>query len=520
MRKTLLVLSLLVAPALLAQTADLEIIRFNLSATLTETGQRFALDVAWRNNGPNPARFVNVKVTGTPVPFYVQSVAKTGWPCYPTPDGTSFSCQNLQLDPGAEAELVLQMLTPPVAGPFTLRANIFAEQTDPNPANNTRETTATIAAGPVVDLAVSPTAQTQLATAGAQVTMPLNIANNSSTAVDQVFLYLSVPVSFDIPVFSAQGAGWTCSGLPYGPQAVICTRPRLNAGENAPITVTTTAPATDGSFTITGRLRGQGHSDPFGGNDLATLTVQVGSSEEPPPPVDEWHAVLIPLIGPDAPGLNGSLWRTEVTALVSADASPDVRLCGLSPACGTVPLPVRVPFNVQQTLPQYFSGGLGHIIYVRPADEPNLHINSRVYDVSRSEQTAGAEIPIVREREFRSTRVSLVGIPVAPQYRHTLRVYALDAQGSEPVRVSVYAGDETTPRATNVFPLFVGEQVLTPMRPATPGVIQLDLQQFVNLTGVETIRVDVEPVNAGLRLWSFVSVTNNDTHHVTTFTQN
>jgi hypothetical protein len=31
------------------------------------------------------------------------------------------------------------------------------------------------------------------------------------------------------------------------------------------------------------------------------------------------------------------------------------------------------------------------------------------------------------------------------------------------------------------------------------------------------LRVDIEPLDPTLRLWSFVSVTNNDTHHVTTF---
>jgi hypothetical protein len=33
------------------------------------------------------------------------------------------------------------------------------------------------------------------------------------------------------------------------------------------------------------------------------------------------------------------------------------------------------------------------------------------------------------------------------------------------------------------------------------------------------VRVDIVPFDAGLKLWSFVSVTNNETHHVTTFSQ-
>jgi hypothetical protein len=525
MRKILLALSLVAAPALFAQTADVRITKMNLSVTPESTSQRVSLDIGWRNEGPNPARFVNVKVTGTPTPFYLQSVATTGWPCYPTPDGSSFSCQNLQLNPGAEAALVLQILTPPTPGTFTLRVEISAEQGDPQPANNSIEVVLPLQAAPSADLSITPSAQTLITTAGAQVSLPLNVMNGGTNAVNQPVVYLSVPVTTDMPLFTAEGAGWTCGGLPYGPQAVICTRPRLNAGENAPLTVRTTATPADGTLTISARVRGEGHSDPFTGNDGATLTVQVGTPEEPPPPPEQWSQILIPLIGADAPGQDNSLWRTEVTALIASDTQIEVHpgFCELLPGCLTIlPLPLRKPFNAYQQLAGFTSGALGQFIYVAPANEPRLHLNSRVYDVSRSEQTAGSEIPIARARDFRSTLVSLVGIPVAPQYRHTLRVYDLDGRAGGQVTIHVYADDETTPRATVVRALTLpsGARSTIQERPTHPAVLQIDLAHIASLTGAETVRVDIEPFDAGLRLWSFVSVTNNDTHHVTTFSLN
>jgi hypothetical protein len=39
----------------------------------------------------------------------------------------------------------------------------------------------------------------------------------------------------------------------------------------------------------------------------------------------------------------------------------------------------------------------------------------------------------------------------------------------------------------------------------------------MSLQGIDTLRVDVRPITEGTRIWSFVSVTNNETHHVTTF---
>lgn len=524
MRKTLLLLSLLLAPLLFAQTADVRITKFQLSTTPDSTGDRFSLDLVWRNEGPNPARFVNVKVTGTPIPFYIQSAATTGWPCYPTPDGSSFSCQNLQLNAGAQAELVLLVLSPATPGPFTLRAEVSAEQADPQPANNVVQTTMELAAGPSADLALTPTAQTLITTAGAQVSLPLNVTNSGANGVNNVIAYLSVPVTENIPVFTAEGSGWTCQGIPYGPQAVVCTRARLNAGESAPLTVRTTAPVADGNFTITGRVRGEGHSDPFTGNDGATLTVQVGTTTEPPLPPPLWSQILIPLIGPDAPGLGGSLWRTEVTALIASDTPIEVRptFCELVLSCGPPSPPLRRPFNAYQQIAGILPGALGQFIYVAPSDESKLYLNSRVYDVSRSEQTAGSEIPIVRARDFRGTTVSLVGIPVAPEYRHTLRIYDLDGRAGARVMIHVYADDETTPRASVLQSLTLPAGAITTIqdRPTHPAVLQVDLAQLASFADADTVRVDVEPFDEGLKLWSFVSVTNNETHHVTTFSQN
>lgn len=48
-------------------------------------------------------------------------------------------------------------------------------------------------------------------------------------------------------------------------------------------------------------------------------------------------------------------------------------------------------------------------------------------------------------------------------------------------------------------------------------LLQIDPAQLANLDGADMMRVDVEPLTPGIKIWAFVSVTDNDTHHVTTF---
>ncbi len=259
-------------------------------------------------------------------------------------------------------------------------------------------------------------------------------------------------------------------------------------------------------------------------NDAATLTVRVGEDDEQPAPV-VWKARLLPVLGADIPGADGALWRSEVTALLLDDMALAIRpnVCDFADGgCGSPQLPLFEPFNAYAARMIGFAGdAVGQFVYVREEFDAKLHMNARVYDVSRQEETAGAEMPIPRGDDFTSAPVSIAGIPVAPQYRHTLRIYDLDARAGGQVQIRIYANQETTPRTTFVRALSVpaGAKLLPIGEPSHPGVIQLQLGQHINLAGVQSVRVDVEPLDAGLRLWSFVSVTNNDTHHVTTFSQ-
>jgi hypothetical protein len=515
MRKILLTLSFLLASSLFAQTADLQFLSASPSVTPTTTGVRFAMFARWRNDGPNAAHAVRLTVTGSPTPFFIVSVATSGWPCYSSPEGNNYTCVQDEFAAGGEAELVLQMFAPSTPGPFNLRLEIHSAETDPNPDNNTAQLSSVLTAAPSADLSISPTSQLHRADAGSDITIPILVANNGATRVRNVATVLMLPFTANtVPPLAATGEGWSCLHPPYGPQAVLCTRLSLEAGEVAPLTVTTTAPAAGTTFTVNARVGGEDYSDPSPANNAAAATITSTAEAE------SWSRVLLPLVGPDAPGTNGALWRTQVTALIASDTAINIEPlpCDV-PACTVAALPLRTPFDVfQQGLAKFAANGLGHFLYVHSDDEGKLHVNARVYDVSRSTETAGSEIPIVHEADFTNGRISLLGIPVASQYHHTLRIYDFDGRAGAEVSIRFYAGLETTPRLS-VTRTLTGPSTAHTVAggPVQPATIQLEVGQLLALGGIDTLRVDIEPLDPTVRLWSFVSVTNNDTHHVTTF---
>jgi len=72
-----------------------------------------------------------------------------------------------------------------------------------------------------------------------------------------------------------------------------------------------------------------------------------------------------------------------------------------------------------------------------------------------------------------------------------------------------------------------GEKVIGLRPPApgdtgrSPGYAEIgDLSQIAPLGNASRLAVEVEPLTPGLRIWSFVSVTNNETEHVTIITPN
>lgn len=300
--------------------------------------------------------------------------------------------------------------------------------------------------------------------------------------------------------------GWTCTEF-----VTECSRPALGAGESAPITVGF-VPVVETVLAVSAKAGAEHPYDPNPADNEAVVTVAVGDASK-------WERVLLPVVLHALPGLNGSLWETEVTAVLDSEAAGIFpRECART-SCLT-PIPLRVPFQPSLYGILVPSSRPARFLYSAAGQMDRVTLNTRVRDLNRTSETWGTEIPAVRERDFRTTPITLVPLPVDPLFRTTVRVYDFDARAGAQVAIHVYADQEATPRTTLVrtFTTWPGA-VTTVSLPEYPGYVQFDLGEAgAALAGAETAWLRIEPRTEGLRFWAFASVTNNPTGHVTTVT--
>ncbi|HYR26952.1 MAG TPA: hypothetical protein VEU30_00715 [Thermoanaerobaculia bacterium] len=361
-----------------------------------------------------------------------------------------------------------------------------------------------LAASRSADLTVDSPASVRLGR-GARVTTVFGIRNDGPDEARN--LTATFGVSWDAASrVAASGPGWNCTGY-------VCTRASLAAGESAPITVDLTAPSDRDAFIgVSLSLFAAENTDRTGSGAITYYYVGDEAS---------WRMMLLPVSTQPLAGANNSRWQTDLTMFLRASHEVEIEPDGCEPGAPecqwTGEPPRRVPFDPRKVWLATFGGT--QFVYVRAADFENVRMNARVYDANRAAETAGAEIPIPRDDEFTSGTIALLNIPVAPEYRHTLRIYDDRGRDGTSVVIRVYAGAETEPRVTRTESLRLtqpAEFASTAQLPVHPAIAQFDLRQLLPLEGISSLRVEIEPADPAARIWSFISITNNETHHVTT----
>jgi hypothetical protein len=136
--------------------------------------------------------------------------------------------------------------------------------------------------------------------------------------------------------------------------------------------------------------------------------------------------------------------------------------------------------------------------------DPAVHLGARLRDLSRNTSSAGIEIPLVREADFRADEIDLNAIARDPGFRITLRVYGLDA------------GGEVTLEQLDVKGNLLSTTVVSLAPPAVPGLLAGYAQIAIDTTPDTTpIRLRIRPRTSNLRIWALASITNNVTSEVT-----
>jgi IPT/TIG domain len=237
-------------------------------------------------------------------------------------------------------------------------------------------------------------------------------------------------------------------------------------------------------------------------------------------PQEAFDAVLLPVFTTPIPGAFGSEFRTDFRArLVNGDRAeiyglryPCIVTCiqtGDEAYLLTAAFPDADPENTEPT------GNPGTFFYLPKTQAGRLSMNLRAYDTSRSAENFGTEIPIVRLSDFATgyDSITLIGVPSDPRFRNTLRIYGYGDMGTPViVRIANAAGTVLSERTVT---LQAQENIYR------PGYVQIS--DFPAAAGVLTVTVDVphSPLSAPIPppdRWAFISVTNNETQHITLIT--
>lgn len=167
-------------------------------------------------------------------------------------------------------------------------------------------------------------------------------------------------------------------------------------------------------------------------------------------------------------------------------------------------------------------------LYVERVGSGLIQFNLRVLNTTR--QTFGAEIPIVRENDLFTDRLSLLNVPdpdgrtaFGRGFRKTLRIYAFDAVEPEDFLIVVYREfgfDQyellETIRVSTSAADYLGTSV-----PMIPSLVQIDnFLDGVPFSGSSPYRVEIRALDPDVRFWAMISLTDNATGHTAVITPN
>lgn len=218
-------------------------------------------------------------------------------------------------------------------------------------------------------------------------------------------------------------------------------------------------------------------------------------------PYDVFDPILFPIFTGPVHGAYDSEFHT--TPLVAPRNGDTVTLYGVDTSCTLIDPPIRPtdPFYLQDSIELIpdCNEATGRLFYVEKGRSDSLAANLRVADVSRSSSDHGVEIPVIRREQFRE-RITLLGVPLDPRFRNTLRIYGLN-RGPELLQVNIGRQQTINLQLQNSGDMFQPSYVSFSDFPA----------------GIGTVTVQIY---AGTPIWAFVSVTNNDTQRITTITPN
>jgi hypothetical protein len=233
-----------------------------------------------------------------------------------------------------------------------------------------------------------------------------------------------------------------------------------------------------------------------------------------PVAADEYERLLLPVSPSIVYCGYHSKFDTRLVVYNGRDRTVD-RFCtdsmcgGLASNTGTVVVGQNVPVPVPG------------FIYVPKGEADGIEMSLVVEssETTRAEERSYTALPVVRESEFRADKIQIVGVRLDDGFRKTLRIYGLDGLSSAQVRVRVYDIASATPAWEHEYTLYPQVGLNAQGLAAAPSFnMECDLTGYVGSSYERPVRVELEPITPGARIWGFVSVTNNITQTFYTVT--
>ncbi|MDB4982496.1 MAG: hypothetical protein JWM82_3248 [Myxococcales bacterium] len=245
-------------------------------------------------------------------------------------------------------------------------------------------------------------------------------------------------------------------------------------------------------------------------------------AQQPPRP-EAMDRALLPITVRDLPGAFGTRWTTDLWFKIDGNARiayvPSLPISFCDPPCPDLFVYDPDTSFVRDFYRTHATEPPGMLIYIDRATAATQHFSLRLQETTGAIRMEALQLPVVPESDFRGDGIQILGIPAKSSTRAMLRVYGIDPDLLGDVRVRAFRETESVPQAL-VFDRTVSLRVMQVVHlvgeqpfKLRPPAAELNLADLVP-AGMDGVRLELTPLTAGLRIWGFVSLTDNVTQQV------
>jgi len=282
------------------------------------------------------------------------------------------------------------------------------------------------------------------------------------------------------------------------PAPLLCTSATVNV-DGQPATVVSSSPT---DVVVIAPPHAAGAVDVTLTHDASTSTATAALDffdfDKTPDP-----AFFEPVLFPawvTGPGAFGSQWRTDVSMRNENDVplplTSTLFQTPCFPVCDTRPQPHSTLTISGANAPS------GIVFWAARQFASQLFFDVLARDLSRQSEALGTEIPVAREHDLYDRPFSILLVPTDTKYRTALRLFRID--GGDSVHVRIFQNERED--------VLVDADVLLANGSAAIADI---VAQYPQLAGKGSLRITVDGKTSQRVTYALVSVTNNETQHVT-----